>query len=64
MYVVIDIAVSSPTTSTPHDPKFRFGQQVQRIAYREIQALVNEQTVLIEWYFTSKGIQHQLNIEE
>jgi hypothetical protein len=58
------IAVSSPTTSTPHDPKFRFEQKVQPIRYQEIQALVNQQTVLIEWYFTSKGIQHKLNIEE
>ncbi|MFB2836257.1 CHAT domain-containing protein [Floridanema evergladense] len=45
------------TEITPHDPKFRFGQQVQPIRYREIQALVNEQTALVEWYLTSKGIQ-------
>jgi CHAT domain-containing protein len=45
------------TEITPHDPKFRFGQQVQPIRYGEIQALVNEQTALVEWYFTSQGIQ-------
>ncbi|MGE5658158.1 MAG: CHAT domain-containing protein, partial [Actinomycetota bacterium] len=44
------------TEITPHDPKFRFGQQVQPIRYGEIQALVNAQTALVEWYFTRKGI--------
>ncbi|MDJ1179690.1 CHAT domain-containing protein [Roseofilum sp. BLCC_M91] len=44
------------TEITPHDPKFRFGQSVQPIRYREIQALVPAHTALIEWYFTSQGI--------
>ncbi|AFY81016.1 CHAT domain-containing protein [Oscillatoria acuminata] len=42
---------------TPHDPKFRFGQRVQPIPYRKIQALVDDNTAIVEWYFTSKGIQ-------
>ncbi|MCT7986144.1 CHAT domain-containing protein [Laspinema sp. A4] len=41
---------------TAHDPKFRFGQQVQSIPYREIQALVDDNTVMVEWYSTRKGI--------
>jgi CHAT domain-containing protein len=41
---------------TAHDPKFRFGQRVQPIPYREIQALVDDKTAIVEWYFTRKGI--------
>ncbi|MCT7959132.1 CHAT domain-containing protein [Laspinema sp. D1] len=41
---------------TPHDPQFRFGQQVQPIPYREIQALVDDKTAIVEWYVTRKGI--------
>ncbi len=45
------------TEITPHDPKFRFGQKVDPIGYGEIKALVNQQTAIVEWYVTSKGIQ-------
>ncbi|XWK88683.1 MAG: CHAT domain-containing protein [Phormidium sp.] len=45
------------TEITPHDPKFRFGQKVDPIGYKKIQKLVDEQTAIVEWYFTSKGIQ-------
>jgi CHAT domain-containing protein/tetratricopeptide (TPR) repeat protein len=41
---------------TPHDPKFGYGQQVTPITYGEIQGLVNPHTVLVEWYFTTKGV--------
>ncbi|MFB2876023.1 CHAT domain-containing protein [Floridanema aerugineum] len=44
------------TEITPHDPKFRFGQKVDPIGYEKIQKLVDEQTAIVEWYFTSKGI--------
>ncbi len=42
---------------TPHDRKFRFGQRVEPIPYQEIQALVDKQTAIVEWYFTSEAIQ-------
>jgi CHAT domain-containing protein len=45
------------TKITPHDPKFRFGQQVEPIRYSEIQALAKEGTAIVEWYFTRDGIQ-------
>ncbi|OJJ25849.1 hypothetical protein BI308_08920 [Roseofilum reptotaenium AO1-A] len=41
---------------TPHDPKFRYSQQITPITYRDIQGLVNPKTVLVEWYITYKGI--------
>ncbi|MCT7954257.1 CHAT domain-containing protein [Laspinema palackyanum] len=41
---------------TPHNPKFRLGQQVQPMPYREIQALVDDNRAIVEWYFTNKGI--------
>ncbi|MCT7966389.1 CHAT domain-containing protein, partial [Laspinema sp. D1] len=41
---------------TPHDPQFRFGKRVQPIAYKEIQALVDDKTAIVEWYFTTKSI--------
>ncbi|MDY6976381.1 MAG: tetratricopeptide repeat protein [Pseudomonadota bacterium] len=45
------------TKITPHDPKFGFGQQVEPMRYWEIQALAEEGTAIVEWYFTSDGIQ-------
>ena len=41
----------------PHDPKFRFGQGVEPIRYAEIQGLLPAGAAIVEWYFTSKGIQ-------
>ncbi|MBK4732539.1 CHAT domain-containing protein [Oxynema sp. CENA135] len=40
----------------PHDPQFRFGQQVQPMGYGDIQALLGERTALLEWYLTPDAI--------
>uniref|UniRef100_UPI0020C34BB9 CHAT domain-containing protein n=1 Tax=Oscillatoria sp. HE19RPO TaxID=2954806 RepID=UPI0020C34BB9 len=51
-----DIDTLIETEIALHDRKFRFGQEVKRIRYAEIQALVDRNTAIVEWYFTSKGI--------
>jgi CHAT domain-containing protein len=39
-----------------YDPDFVLTQQVKYIQFAEIQALLDKQTVLIEWYITKKAI--------
>jgi CHAT domain-containing protein/Tfp pilus assembly protein PilF len=36
-----------------YDDEFKYSQKVQAISYQEIQALVDEKTVILEWYFTT-----------
>ncbi|MGB7439516.1 MAG: hypothetical protein WA919_00480 [Coleofasciculaceae cyanobacterium] len=33
------------------DPSFKFTQQVEPISFSDIQALIDERTAIIEWYF-------------
>ena len=40
----------------PIDPEFQLTQKVTPISFEEIKALIDDDTVIIEWYFTDKEI--------
>ena len=40
----------------PFDPSFSLTQKIETIRFREIQSLVDEQTAMIQWYFTGDGL--------
>ncbi|NJO63148.1 MAG: tetratricopeptide repeat protein [Richelia sp. RM2_1_2] len=40
----------------PFDPSFNLTQKIETIRFQEIQSLVDEQTAMIQWYFTGDGL--------